>query len=163
MNTHMRARTGEGYSPRGHEVTVASFGSYREAEAAVDKLADRHFAVEHLAIVGHGLIVEEDVTGRRGFARAAAETAGTGAFTGAFIGFILGIFTVVEPLVSGLVLLLLGAAVGAVLGAILGLLSHAARGGRRDFSSVSTMSAQSYDIVADLEVANHARRILEGS
>jgi hypothetical protein len=38
---------------------VAGFGSYREAEEAVDRLADAGFPVNRAAIVGRGLVVLE--------------------------------------------------------------------------------------------------------
>ncbi len=154
----MDTRTTESHrSTRGEP--IASCDNYADAVAAVDKLADRHFAVEHLSIVGRDLVVEEDVARRRGYVRAAADTAANGAFTGAFVGFILGIFSVVEPLVSGLVLMLVGALIGALLGGAVGVMAHVGRRGRPDFSSVSMVRAESYDVVADLEVANHARSI----
>ncbi|HZC19486.1 MAG TPA: hypothetical protein VE225_07225 [Rubrobacteraceae bacterium] len=55
-----------------------------------------------------------------------------------------------------------GLVFGAILGAIIGLISHAASGGQRDFSSVGGMQADHYDVMADEEVAEEARRLLSG-
>ena len=44
--------------------TVASFGTYEEAQEAVDRLSDDGFAVESLDIVGSDLRLVERVTGR---------------------------------------------------------------------------------------------------
>jgi hypothetical protein len=55
-----------------------------------------------------------------------------------------------------------GLVLGAILGAIIGLISHAASGGRRDFSSVGGMEAERYDVLADEEVAEEAQRLLSG-
>ncbi len=79
---------------------------------------------------------------------------------GPLIGFVFGLFSLMDPLVSGLLLALYGFSFGAVLGATIGLISHALSGGRRGFSSVGSMRADSYDVVADDEVAEKASRLL---
>ena len=53
--------------------TVASFGSYEEAQKAVDQLSDDGFAVENLDIVGSDLRLVERVTGRMTKRREAEE------------------------------------------------------------------------------------------
>ncbi|MHA6783275.1 general stress protein [Pseudonocardia saturnea] len=64
---------------------VATYRDHAEAQRIVDALADRHFPVGGLAIVGANLQSYEQITGRRGFARAAAAASGltSGAVTGA--------------------------------------------------------------------------------
>jgi len=47
-------------------VAVASYEAYQEAEEAVDYLADNDFPVERVAIVGQGVKLVEQVTGRAG-------------------------------------------------------------------------------------------------
>jgi heat induced stress protein YflT len=144
----------------GQRRLVASYGSYAEAQGAVDRLADGGFPVERVSIVAEGLRFEERVTGRKGYGRAALEGSGAGAIPGALIGFVFGLFSSIDPLVSGLLLALYGLSFGAVLGATLSLISDASSGGRRDFSSVGSMRADSYDVVADEEVAEEASRLL---
>jgi hypothetical protein len=124
----------------------------------VDRLADEGFPVERLSIVAEGLRFEERVTGRKGYGRAALEGLGAGVLPGALIGFVFGLFSLVDPLVSGFLLAIYGLVFGALLGAAFGLVSHTLSGGRRDFSSVGGMRADSYDVVADEEVAEDAAR-----
>src|SRR5918997_3051255 len=151
----------EGYGSRR---MVASYGTYAEAQGAVDRLADEGFPVERLSIVDEGLGFEERVIGRKGYGRAVLEELGAGALPGALIGFVsgfvFGLFGLVDPLVSGLLLALYGFLFGALLGAVFGLISHTFPGGRRDFSSVGGMREDSYDVVADEEVAEEASRLL---
>ena len=143
---------------------VASYGTYADAQGAVDRLADEGFPVERLSIVAEGLRFEERVTGRKGYGRAALEGLGAGALPGALVGFVFGLFSLIDPLVSGLVLAFYGLIFGALLGTLFGLISHALSGGSRDFSSVGAMLADSYDVVADDEVAESAaRRLYEES
>ena len=139
---------------------VDSYGSYAEAQRAVDHLSDEGFPVERISIVAEDLRFVEQVTGRMGYGRAALQGAGSGAVIGVLFGFFLGLFTLVDPVGSALVLALYGLVFGAILGAILGLLSHALSGGQRDFSSVGGMEAGRYNVMADDEVAEEASRLL---
>ncbi|MDQ3911121.1 MAG: glycine zipper family protein [Actinomycetota bacterium] len=141
---------------------VGSYSSYAEAQRAVDHLSDEGYAVERVSIVAEGLRFVEQVTGRVGYGRAALQGAGSGAVIGIFFGFIFGLFSLIDPLVSALALAFWGLVFGAILGAIIGLISHAASGGQRDFSSVGGMQANHYDVMADEEVAEEARRLLSG-
>ena len=49
---------------------IASFSSYADAERAVDYLVDKRFPVQRVAIVGRGLKLVEQVTGRFGWVEA---------------------------------------------------------------------------------------------
>ena len=97
--------------------TVASYSSYQEAQAAVDRLSDQSFPVENLDIVGSDLRTVERVTGRLTTARATAAGAASGAWFGLFIGLLVGLFTR-GPTWIGLIIggLLIGAVWGAVFG-----------------------------------------------
>jgi len=149
-------------SPQGRFArrTIASFGSYAEAERAVDRLADLDFPVERVAIIGQDLQTVEQVTGKMDYPRAAWSGAMTGAIPGALLGWLFGLFNWADPLVSSILLALYGLLIGAVIGAILGLIFHAMQGGRRDFASVTVMRPQRYEVVVDDEVANEAARLL---
>jgi hypothetical protein len=140
---------------------VASFDRYEDAQAAVDRLADARFPVERVAIVALGLRLEEQVTGRMTLGRATAQAAVSGAIIGALIGWLLGLFNAIEPLVSALTLALYGLILGALLGALFGAIAHAGTGGRRDFSAVSGLRADQYEVLVDEEVAGAAEEILE--
>jgi uncharacterized membrane protein len=146
-----------GPSPRR---VVASYGTYAEAQRAVDYLSDKEFPVERVSIVAEDLRFVEQVTGRRGYGQALLQGAGSGAVVGAFFGFLLGLFELVDPLLSALILLLYGLVFGAVAGALVGLTSHALTGGQRDFSSVGGIEADRYNVMADEEVAEEASRLL---
>ncbi|MEU8608890.1 general stress protein [Actinoplanes sp. NPDC048791] len=147
--------------PADGQIVVASYPTYAEAERAVDHLSDHRFPVQRTAIVGRGLSSFEQVTGRLTIWRAAAQSAAYGAVVGALFGWLFGLFDWVNPLISGLLLALYGAIFGAVVGGLLGLLGHALTGGRRDFSSVAGMRAESYDVLVDAKFAPEAIRLLE--
>ena len=83
-----------------------------------------------------------------------------GAITGVFIGFILGLFSLLTPISSGVTLALWGLVTGAVIGALVGLLVHSLADGRRNVSSVSSLRAGRYDVVATADVVERARRLL---
>ena len=57
-------------------------------------------------------------------------------------------------------LILGGIAIGAAWGAVIGLIAYAATGGRRDFTSLTAIVAERYDVVADVEYAPRARELL---
>ncbi|MGM1062911.1 general stress protein [Saccharothrix sp. Mg75] len=145
------------------QVVVGSYPTYADAERAVDHLSDQRFPVERTAIVGRGLSSFEQVTGRLTTGRAAGQSAVSGAVLGALFGWLFGLFNWVDPLVSGLLLALYGAVFGAVLGAVLGMIGHAMTGGRRDFSSVAGMRADSYDVLVDAAYAAQAGQLLDGA
>jgi hypothetical protein len=150
----------QGNFPSGRAERVGSYRTYAEAQAAVDRLADRGFAVDRLVIVASDLRFVEQVTGRATYGAAALEGATSGALMGAFIGFLLGLFQLVAPLTSSIVLALWGLVIGAIVGLSVRLVGHALRSGRRDFSSVGGLQAGRYDVVAEAEVADEARRLL---
>jgi hypothetical protein len=135
---------------------VASYDDYGGAQAAVDRLSDAGFPVEHLDIVGSDLRLVERVTGRLTTGRAALAGAASGAWFGLFIGLLLGFFTT-----SGWVAILVSAIlIGAVWGLVFGALGHAATRGQRDFASVRALAATRYDVIARNGMAEQARKQL---
>lgn len=142
---------------------VASFRTYAEAEKAVDSLSDRGFPVDSLSIAAHDLRYVETVTGRRGYASAAFQSLVPGALVGAGFGFVLGAFSWIDPLVSGLALATYGFVIGALLGLVAGLVGHWISAGRRDFSSVGSVEAGTYDVLCDRDQADRAVAELAGS
>jgi hypothetical protein len=129
---------------RDNAEVVASFDDYDGAQAAVDRLSDEGFPVERVRIVGEGLTFVEDVTGRRNYGRAAGEGAAYGALVAGFIGLLFGLG-------------LFGFVFGAVVGAMTGLVVHWSTKGKRDFSSVPSMTAARFQVLADAEFAADAR------
>jgi hypothetical protein len=137
-------------------VTVARYADYASAQRAVDFLSDNEFPVERTAIVGTDLRLVETVLGRMTVARAAAVGAGSGAWFGLLIGLVFTIFSTS----AWWAVLLTALAVGAVWGAIFGAAAHALTGGRRDFTSSSSLQASQYAVVVDAEVADEARVLI---
>ena len=139
---------------------VASYATYREASRAVDRLADAKFPVERTRIVGHGLRLVEQVTGRFGVGDAVLRGVVSGGLVGLLIGWLFAVFNWFDPRVAWGWLIFDGLWFGMLLGALFGLVMHAATGGSRDFASVPSMQAERYDLVVDEEVADEAERLL---
>jgi hypothetical protein len=148
--------TAAGTAPPGARVTVGTYGDYASAQQAVDHLSDSKFPVQHTAIVGTDLRLVENVIGRLTVGRAAFAGAGSGAWFGLFIGLLLGIFTNANWF--GVVLF--GVVIGALWGAAFGAIAQALTGGRRDFTSRSSLQASQYAVVVDAEFAEQARHLL---
>lgn len=146
---------------------VATYHSYEEAERAVDYLSDHDFPVQRTVIVGRGLDMVEQITGRYTYWSAAGKGAANGAVVGALFGWLFGLFGWVAPLIADLLLALygalFGAVIGGVLGALLGIAGHAGTAGRRDFSSVPHFRAESYQLLADADVADRAQQMLNAA
>nr|MDT0656595.1 general stress protein [Micromonospora sp. DSM 115978] len=139
-------------------VTMASYPDYPSAQQAVDYLADNRFPVERTAIVGTDLTLVETVLGRMTTGRAALAGGATGAWFGLFIGLLFGIFTIG----NWLAVILAGLVIGAIWGAIFGGIAHAMTGGRRDFTSASSLRANRYAVTVDANFADQARQLLAG-
>jgi fatty acid desaturase len=137
-------------------VTIGSYPDYPSAQRAVDFLADNRFPVQHSAIVGTNLTLVETVLGRMTTGRAALTGAATGAWLGLFIGLLFGIFTVG----GWLAVIVVAVVIGAVWGAIFGAIAHAMTGGRRDFTSASSLQASQYAVNVDQDFAEQARQML---
>jgi hypothetical protein len=137
-------------------ISVATYPDYAQAQRAVDYLSDNGFPVEHTAIVGTGLRLVEQVTGRLTVGRAALAGAGSGAWFGLFIGVLFGLFSDSNWFAVVVTALIVGALWGAAFGAI----AHAMTGGRRDFSSRSYLAAEQYGVTVDAEHVEAARNLL---
>jgi hypothetical protein len=134
--------------------TVASYASYGEAQDAVDGLATLDFPIGELEIVGSGLRSVERVTGPMTWKLAALGGAGAGAWTGLFVGLLVGLFT------NGgvwLGLLLGGLLIGAAWGALLALTFRGMSRGQHNFSSLRSVVATRYDVIARDGLAVQAR------
>lgn len=145
---------------RPNRVQVASYTQYLEAQRAVDYLSDQKFAVEHTSIVGEGLKIVEQVTGRLDWTRALSLGMTQGAFTGIFIGLVLNFLGFGGPNRNFLALMLDGLLLGIIFGAIFSLITYALSGGQRDFTSVGGMRADHYNLMVDPEQAEQATELL---
>ncbi len=140
--------------------SIITYGTYAEAQRAVDYLSDKNFPVQRTAIVAEGIRFVEQVTGRLNYGRALLNGALSGASTGVFVALLLGLFGFAGAGSGLLSLALSGLIFGAILGAVLGVVSYALSGGRRDFTSVSGMQAERYSVMVDVEVAGEAINLL---
>ena len=139
--------------------TIASVTSYAKAEQTVDFLSDQKFPVEHVSIVGTGLRYVEQVARRLTTGTATLLGAGQGALLGLFWGLLFGLFFTVDS-GSFFGVLIYSLAIGVIFGAIWGLAAHSARGGRRDFASVSETTADRYEVQVDEGFADRAEKIV---
>ncbi|GIE87725.1 general stress protein [Actinoplanes regularis] len=153
---HLPGETPDQAARSGPTVVVGTYSEYAQAQQAVDHLADNKFPVERTSIIGTDLRLVETVLGRLTTGRAAAAGAGGGAWFGLFIGVLFGLF----GKSNWFAVILTTVLVGAVWGAIFGAIAHAATGGRRDFTSRSSLQAAQYAVLADAEVADEAKALL---
>ena len=138
---------------------VATFSTYAEAQAAVDKLADTDdFPVQAASIIGSDMKSVERVTGRLSWGRAAGAGAASGLWIGLLFGLLITLFT--PPTGSYFAELFGAILIGAAFGMVFGLISYGLTRRRRDFSSVMQIVASSYSIVVGGDSANRARNIL---
>jgi hypothetical protein len=138
---------------------IASYRDYLQAQRAVDYLSDEKFPVQHVSIVGTDLKMVERVTGRLTYGRVAVAGLFSGAYFGGFVGLLLALFGGSEQFGSTL---LFGVLIGAGFGIIFGVISFAATGGRRDFTSTSQIVAGEYAVWCADEHAGDATRVLSG-
>lgn len=138
--------------------TIATYSDYADAQKAVDYLSDNDFPVEHTAIVAEGLKFVEQVTGDLNYGKATLNGAASGASTGLFIGLIFGLF----GFAPFLTMLAYGLIAGAIAGVLLGVIGYAMTGGKRDFTSVGGMQAETYNVMVDNDYADRAEQVLAG-
>ncbi|WP_298583841.1 general stress protein [uncultured Kocuria sp.] len=142
--------------PRGE--VIGRYGTYVDAQKAVDHLADEQFEVDRIAIVGNDLKSVEQVTGRLSYPKVAGQGALNGMVFGAFLGMILSLLGGEQWLSTLLVSVLMGGAFWMLLATI----TYAMQRGKRDFTSTNQIVATSYDVVAAPEVAQRAQQVLQG-
>jgi hypothetical protein len=137
-------------------LSVATYPDYALAQRAVDYLSDNQFPVQKTSIVGTDLRLVENVLGRMTTVRAALAGAASGAWFGLFLGLFIGIFSDS----NWFSLIFLGLLIGAAWGAVFGAIAQAMTGGRRDFTSRSSLQAGQYAVVVEADVADGARQLL---
>ncbi|WP_205706026.1 general stress protein, partial [Kineococcus indalonis] len=134
---------------------IGRYGTYAEAQRAVDFLSDEHFPVQNVTIVGNNLQMVERVTGRLTYGRAAGAGAASGAWFGLLIGLMLSVFGN-----GGTAGLLTGLLIGAGFGMLFAVISYALTGGRRDFTSASQIVASEYLVLCLPQMSGQARQVL---
>lgn len=136
---------------------VGSYATYAEAQRAVDYLADNHFTVQDVTIVGVDLMLVERVLTRLTWGKVLGSGAASGAWFGLLVGLLLGLFTnqgsVLVPVLVGLV-------AGLLFGSVFSVAQYASTRGRRDFASASQLVAKQYDVLCKPPTAEAARDLL---
>ncbi|WP_258933629.1 hypothetical protein [Nesterenkonia pannonica] len=137
---------------------LGRYRTYDDAQKVVDHLAAAEgFDIKALSIVGNDLRSVEHIRTRLSYPRVALGGAAQGAIFGGFIAMIFYLFTPETPLIELASIVLLGAAVWMIAYTI----GYAVRKGRRDFASVSQLTATTYDVVCDFAVAGRARQLVK--
>ncbi len=136
---------------------VGQYGTYAEAQRAVDHLADNDFPVQDVTIVGVDLMLVERVIARLTWARVLGAGAASGAWFGLFVGVLLSLFS---PRGAGFGPILVGLVAGVVFGVVFATAGYASSRGRRDFSSASQLVAGRYDVLCQPRHAERARDML---
>lgn len=136
--------------------TLTCANTYAQAQSAVDQLSNAGFPVENLRIIGLGLTSIEQVTGRLTLGRILLRTGSSGAWAGLMAGLFISILQPVFLLRA----LATGVLLGTLGGLVLGLVSFYARQGRRDFTSLTSTRASSYEVQVISGLRDEARRIL---
>jgi len=137
---------------------VAIYDTYADAQRAVDYLADAHFPVQNLAIVGTDLRSVERVTGELSWGRVLL----SGATNGLTWGLMLGAFFYLLDQATLSSALLTGVAIGIIAGLISSAISYALSRGQKDFASMTQVIATHYEILGEADVAPQARNLLSG-
>ena len=137
--------------------SVGSFATYEDAQKAVDHLADAHFPVENLAIVGTDLRSIERVLGRRTWGTVIGQGMQSGLSTGLLVAFLMWIL---QPNANFLVLIVSALVIGIVIGIAFAALGYWMSQGKRDFTSVSQTIATRYELLSEHKVAGQARELL---
>lgn len=136
---------------------IGSYGTYAEAQRAVDFLSDQNFHVADVTIVGVDLMQVERVIGRLTWSKVIGGGVASGAWLGLFIGLVVSLFIpegfLWWPIVFGLV-------GGIVFGVISTSIPYAATRGTRDFASTMQLVATRYDVLCDPKSAEQAKQLL---
>ena len=137
--------------------TVASYGTYLDAQKAVDHLADNGFPVQHVTIVGSELRSVERVLRRLSYPSVAIGGFASGAWFGLFVGLILTLFS---PTQVSTGLWFAAVLFGGAFGLLFSVITYSFSRGRRDFTSASQIVATTYAVLCATEHAAKARQLL---
>lgn len=136
--------------------TVASAREYEAAQKIVSKLIAADVPARDIAIVGQGVRTVERVTGRLGYAAAARSGAINGVLIGLFLAAIFVLGNPAAPIQTFVGVLFVGVAVGM----IMSLISYTIVRRRRDFASVTQLSADHYEVTVLPASLGKARQAL---
>ncbi|MFT4282077.1 general stress protein [Microbacterium sp.] len=145
-----------GGAPQEHGETIAEFSSYEGAQKAVSQLIASDVPAKDIAIVGRGLRSVETVTGRLGYAAAAR----TGAINGILLGLLFSaIFVLGTP--NAAIQLFVGVMfVGIAIGMLMSIVTYSLLRRRRDFTSITQVVADHYEVTVLPRSLPRSREIL---
>lgn len=135
---------------------VGSYDTYKDAQQAVDHLADSGFPVQGVTIVGVEPLLVERVDARLTWKRVLTGGAVSGAWLGLFVGLLLSLFTID----GGVLPILIGLVSGVAFGLASAAFRYASARGQRDFVSHSQLVARRYDVLCQPRNAERARDLL---
>lgn len=135
---------------------ISSYDTYKEAQQAVDHLADNDFPVRDLTIVGIDPVLVERVDAHLTWRHVLVTGAASGAWLGLFVGLLLSLFTAS----AGLVPIMIGLVFGVVFGLASAAIRYASARGQRNFVSHSQLVARRYDVLCQPPTAERARDLL---
>ena len=142
--------------PQEHGEKIADYATYPAAQQAVSQLVQGDIPARDIAIVGHGLRSVETITGRLGYAAAAR----SGAINGILLGLLFSaIFVLGTP--NAAIQLFVGVMfVGIALGMLMSLITYAIVRRRRDYTSVTQVLADRYEVTVLPRSIHRAREIV---
>ena len=145
-----------GGTPKEHGETIAEFPSYDAAQKAVSSMIAAEIPAKDIAIVGRGLRSVETVTGRLGYAAAARSGAINGILLGLLFSaiFVLGTPNAAIQLFVGVML------VGIAIGMLMSLITYSVLRRRRDYTSITQLIADHYDVTVLPRSLGRARDVL---
>ena len=152
-----------------YPMSLGRYGTYEEAQKAVDYLSDHEFPVQNVLIVGTDLKQLERVTGRLTRGRAAVGGLVSGAWLGLFVGMIFALLDTSSS--AGYSSILATIAFGALFGLVWSLIGYQLTRGPRDFpapigyrppifTSVTQVEATQYEVLVEHKYAGQAREML---
>jgi xanthosine utilization system XapX-like protein len=141
-----------------YPMSLGRYGTYEEAQKAVDYLSDHEFPVQNVLIVGTDLKQLERVTGRLTRGRAAVGGLVSGAWLGLFVGMIFALLDTSSS--AGYSSILATIAFGALFGLVWSLIGYQLTRGPRDFTSVTQVVATQYEVLVEHKYAGQAREML---
>ncbi|MFV0373814.1 general stress protein [Microbacterium sp.] len=145
-----------GGTPREHGEKIADFPSYEAAQKAVSSLIAADIPAKDIAIVGRGLRSVETVTGRLGYAAAAR----SGAINGILLGLLFSAIFVLGSPNAGVQVFIGVMLVGIALGMLMSLITYSLLRRRRDYTSMTQIIADDYEVTVLHRSFTRAREVL---
>lgn len=145
-----------GGTPQEHGEKIAEHTTYQGAQKIVTQLIEAEIPAKDIAIVGRGLRSVETVTGRLGYAAAARSGAINGILLGLLFSaiFVLGTPNAAIQLFIGVML------VGIAVGMLLSIITYTLVRRRRDYTSITQVIADHYEVTVLPRSIQRARKIL---